>query len=115
MLLDLYEAFETVKHHRLRSRMYAGAFVGGGKVTEMQDICSMPLGDVLTRFELHWDDNDPEEAWCREFTDHIFGIMQSYKDPSVPRPYRGDIWLEEQGHDPKLEAILEQYNTLSLA
>ena len=109
MLLDLYAAFESAQAHPLRDRMYTLAILGGGRMTELQDSCSMPLGEALARFELHWDDPESEEVWSREFTDRVHSILLSKRDPGPERPYRGDIWQHEQAYDPRLEAIRKAY------
>ncbi|MBO0878846.1 MAG: FAD-binding oxidoreductase [Mycobacterium sp.] len=110
MLLDLYSAFESVQAHPSRDRMYALVILGGGKMTELQDSCSMPLGDALARFEMHWDDPETQEAFGRDFTDRVDTILASRRDSGPERPYRGDIWLPEQAHDPRLEAIRRAYD-----
>jgi FAD/FMN-containing dehydrogenase len=110
MILDLYAAFETAQEHPLRERMYALVILGGGRMTELQDTCSMPLGEALARFELHWDDAATDEAWSRNFTEMIRLILLSKQDARPPRPYRGDIWLPEQAYDPRLEAIATEYD-----
>ncbi|MFG1951967.1 FAD-binding oxidoreductase [Micromonospora sp. NPDC048830] len=111
MLLELYAAFESAQAHPLRERMYTLVILGGGRMTDLQDSCSMPLGEALARFELHWDDPETEEAWSRDFTDKVHSILLSKQDPGPERPYRGDIWLPEQADDPRLEAIRKAYDT----
>jgi FAD/FMN-containing dehydrogenase len=110
MLLELYAAFESAQAHPLRERMYTLVILGGGRMTDLQDSCSMPLGEALARFELHWDDPETDEAWSRDFTDKVHRILLSKQDPGPERPYRGDIWLPEQAHDPRLEAIRKTYD-----
>lgn len=110
MLLDLYAAFESAQTNPLRERMYALVILGGGRMTELQKSCSMPLGEALARFELHWDDPETEEAWSRVFTDKVHSILLSRQDPKPGRPYRGDIWLPEHARDSRLEAICEAYD-----
>jgi hypothetical protein len=109
MLLDLYAVFESAQEHPLRERMYSLLILGGGRITDLQESCAMPLGQALARFELHWDDPETEEKWCRELTDEVYSILQSKQDPLPGRPYRGDIWLPDQGDDPRLEAIHRTY------
>lgn len=77
---------------------------------ELQHKCSMPLGQALARFELHWDDAERDEQWCRRFTNEIGNIIQSKADATPGRPYRGDVWLSEQTEDARLDAILLQYD-----
>jgi hypothetical protein len=110
MLLELYAAFESAQAHPLRDRMYSLVILGGGRMMELQDSCSMPLGQALARFELHWDDPETDEAWTRGFTDKVYSILLSRQDPGPGRPYRGDIWLPEQAYDPCLEAISKAYD-----
>ena len=110
MLLDLYAAFQSAQTHWARDRMYALVILGGGRISELQHECSMPLGQALARFELHWDDPEREEEWCRSFTDDISNIIQSKADEGPGRPYRGDVWLTEQTRDPRLDAILKGYD-----
>jgi hypothetical protein len=114
ILLELYEAFHSVRAEPARERMYALVVQGGGRMTELQHQCSMPLGQALARFEMHWDDPADEQR-SRTFTDRISGIMQSRLDRGPSRPYRGDIWQEEQGRDATLEAVLECYDRRSAA
>lgn len=109
MFLDLYEAFQTVQSPSARQKMYALVVQGGGAITELQDQCSMPLGQALARFEMHWDLKD-EEEYARMFTDQIACLMELRKDQGPSRPYRGDIWLAEQGRDPVLDEIRHEYN-----
>jgi hypothetical protein len=110
MLLDLYAAFQSAQAHWARDRMYALVILGGGRITELQHECSMPLGQALARFELHWDDAEKEEQWCRSFTGTISSIIQSRADEVPDRPYRGDAWLLEQTRDARLDAILSDYD-----
>jgi hypothetical protein len=110
MLVDLYDAFADVQDHPARRRMYSLVILGGGRMTELQNICAMPLGKALSRFELHWDDPETEETWSRAFTDRIYTILQTKRDPRTDRPYRGDIWLPEQAHDSRLEQIRKAYD-----
>ena len=112
MLLELYKAFQSVRIHSARERMYVLVVQGGGRMTELQSQCSMPLGQALARFEMHWD-NPEEERWSRKFTDRISAILESKRDRNVSRPYRGDIWLEEQGRDPVLDTIGKYYDCRS--
>lgn len=109
MLLDLYAAFQSAQAHPLRTRMYALVILGGGRMTELKEVCSMPLGEALGRFELHWDDPATEETWSRDFTAKVHSILMSKQDPGPGRPYRGDIWLPEQAHDERLETIRKVY------
>ncbi|KAI2622462.1 hypothetical protein GGR54DRAFT_598606 [Hypoxylon sp. NC1633] len=110
MLTKLYAAFESAQMEPSRKRMYALVIQGGGRMSELQDRCSMPLGKALARFELHWDNPEKEERWCRRFTDNISGIIQTRADKGPGRPYRGDIWLQEQAGDEKLDAIHQEYD-----
>ncbi|KAF2827315.1 FAD linked oxidase [Ophiobolus disseminans] len=109
MLFDLFKAFQSFREDPSRDRMYVLVVQGGGRMTELQHQCSMPLGEVLARFEMHWDLPEHEKP-SRRFTDRISSILQSKKDQGVDRPYRGDIWLEEQGRDVVLDAIREDYD-----
>ena len=109
MFLELYDAFRSVRDDPARERMYALVIQGGGRMTELQDQCSMPVGQALARFEVHWDDR-ADERWCRRLTDSIDRIIKSKVDHGPSRPYRGDIWLEEQGKDTVLENILKDYD-----
>lgn len=70
----------------------------------------MPLGKVLIRFESHWDNEEEHGPWCRELTTKISHIIHTKADLSVKRPFRGDIWLREQGVDAELDSILETYD-----
>ncbi|KAH8846612.1 hypothetical protein MCOR27_003820 [Pyricularia oryzae] len=109
-LLRMYDLFHSVRHSPARSRMYALVIQGGGAMTDMQASCSMPLGSALARFELHWDDPEEDERWSRRFTDKVLGVMGSVADPSVSRPYRGDIWLASQARDAELDRIFKLYD-----
>lgn len=82
-------------------------------MTELQQQCAIPLGEALARFELHWDDPKKDEGWCRDFTDGIARIIRSSQDTKPGRPFRGDIWLYEQGGDPELDVIRRQYDRRS--
>ncbi|KAH6972694.1 hypothetical protein EDB80DRAFT_758054 [Ilyonectria destructans] len=110
MLLDIYKAFQYAQAKPARERMYALVIQGGGRISELQHKCSMPLGQALARFELHWDDLLKEEQWCRRFTDNISDIIQSKADAAPDRPYRGDAWLDEQTEDARLDTILKEYD-----
>ena len=110
MLLKLYDAFLAVQTEPARERMYALLIQGGGRMSELQHDCSMPLGQALARFELHWDDPEKEENRCLQITDEISGIIRSEEDGGPGRPYRGDIWLEEQAVDKKLDEVLQKYD-----
>lgn len=109
ILLNLYKAFRTVQNHPSRERMYALIVQGGGRMTELQHRCAMPLGQVLARYELHWDD-PKDEKWSKAFTQRIYAEMEPKIDSTPGRPYRGDIWLEDQGWDVNLELIWRAYN-----
>lgn len=89
--------------------MYALVIQGGGRISELQKGCSMPLDQALARFELHWDDRK-EETWCRHFTDRISDTIRSKEDSEPGRPYRGYIWLEEQASDENLDQIFLDYD-----
>ena len=78
-------------------------------MTALQHRCAMPLGQVLARFELHWDDPN-DEHWSKAFTQRIHAELEPRIDPAPERPYRGDIWLEEQGWDEGLRLINKAYN-----
>ena len=110
MLHALYEAFESAQSLPARQRMYALVTLGGGRMLDLQDGCSMPLGQGLARFELHWDDPEKEERWSRQFTARISSIIRSHEDASPGQPYRGDIWLPEQAENRELEARLLKFS-----
>ena len=96
LILDMYEAFETAVNHHLRSRMYALVVAGGGKITENQSICSMPLGEAVARFEIHWDEPDFEDdIWISSFSDRMYALLRTKENQKARRPPRGDIWLAE--------------------
>ena len=109
-LAALYQAFDTKKDAANRARMYCLVVQGGGRMTELQDRCSMPLGKALARFEYHWDDAELERKDCRDFTARIESILQTMKDPGPNRSYRGDIWLKEQASDDILDRIMHKYD-----
>lgn len=109
MMVDLYEAFEAVQDLPVRNRMDVLAVLGGGRITQWQDRCAMPLGQALSRFEMHWDKPE-EEEWAHEFTDRISAILLRHEDPAPGRTYRGDIWRPEQAQDPALDRIREDYD-----
>ncbi|KAI9041050.1 FAD-binding oxidoreductase [Aspergillus affinis] len=111
MLLDLWKQFDSAKEHKFRSRMYALVIVGGGAITECQDSCSMPLGQALARFEVHWDEHG-DKHFCDGFTNQVSNIIESYEDKGPGRPYRGDIWREDQAYhkDDPLKKIREAYS-----
>ncbi|KAF9729790.1 6-hydroxy-d-nicotine oxidase [Paraphaeosphaeria minitans] len=109
LLLNLYGTFQSVQDHPARERMYALVIQGGGRMTELQHQCSMPLGQALARFELHWDDPE-DEQWSRQFTVQISAAMERTIDRVPGRPYRGDIWLKEQGNDDDLDVICKAYD-----
>lgn len=109
VFLDLYYAFASAGKHPARQRMYALVIQGGGRISELQKGCSMPLDQALARFELHWDDRK-EETWCRHFTDRISDTIRSKEDSEPGRPYRGYIWLEEQASDENLDQIFLDYD-----
>jgi hypothetical protein len=111
MFLELYDAFRTVPEPS-RGRVYALVVQGGGQMTELQHQCSMPLGQSLARFEVHWDDHKDEE-WSRAFAQIVSGIMKTKMDEGPSRPYRGDIWLKQQGRDRVLDNIFRTYNRRS--
>lgn len=90
--------------------MYALVTQGGGRMLELQHECAMPLGEALARFELHWDDPDKDETWCRTLTDSVARIIRSSEDVRPGRPYRGDVWLDGPGRDPEMDAVLRKYN-----
>ncbi|PWI65469.1 hypothetical protein PCL_07070 [Purpureocillium lilacinum] len=111
MLLGMYTAFQSAQNYPGRHRLYALVILGGGRMLEAQEQCSMPLGQVLARAETHWDQpGGEEEAWCRDFTELLSDIIRSEEDPHPGRPYRGDIWKHEQARDLKLDAIFHAYD-----
>ncbi|KAH0598241.1 hypothetical protein MHUMG1_03536 [Metarhizium humberi] len=110
VLPKLYDAFESAKGHPVHNRMYALVILGAGAMSELPERCSMPLGNVLIRFESHWDNEEEHGPWCRELTSKISDIIQTKADLNVKRPFRGDIWLREQGVDAELNGILETYD-----
>jgi hypothetical protein len=112
LFLETYKAFYSVREKPARERMYALLIQGGGRMTELQHQCSLPLGQALARFEMHWDD-PVDEQWSREFTDESSRIMELKLDSGPSRPYRGDIWLEEQGRNAALDAVLDHYDRRS--
>ncbi|KAL8396427.1 hypothetical protein RB594_004646 [Gaeumannomyces avenae] len=110
-LLALYDRFASAQDSPARARMYALVIQGGGRMSELQADCSMPLGRALARFELHWDEpGGEEERWARGFTDGVLDVMREHEDRDVPRPYRGDIWLAEQAGDEELDRIARLYD-----
>ncbi|KAL8366509.1 hypothetical protein RB595_005007 [Gaeumannomyces hyphopodioides] len=110
-LLALYDRFVAAQDTPARGRMYALVIQGGGRMSELQRDCSMPLGRALARFELHWDEaGGEEERWARAFTDGVLAVMREHEDRDVPRPYRGDIWLPEQAGDEELDHIARLYD-----
>jgi hypothetical protein len=82
-------------------------------MTELQHQCSMPLGQALACFEMHWDDPVDEQG-SREFTDRISRMIETKLDSGPSRPYRGDIWLEQQGRHAALDAIIDRYDRRSV-
>lgn len=60
-LLDLWDFFSTIEGYELRKRSYGAVIIGGGAIIEQQAESSMPLGEVIVRFETHWDNDDPAE------------------------------------------------------
>ena len=85
--------------------MYTLVVRGASKMTELQHVCSMPLGQALPRFEMHW--NKPEEElYARAFTERFEDIIKRGEDPGPGRPYRGDIWRGKQGSDTTLDTTL---------
>lgn len=111
MLLGMYTAFQSAQSFPGRHRLYALVILGGGRMLETQDQCSMPLGQVLARAETHWDHaGGEEEAWCRDFTELLSDIIRSEEDTTPGRPYRGDIWKDEQARDNGLDAIAQKYS-----
>lgn len=108
MFPELFAAFESARDHPCRERMSALVILGEGRMQELP--CAMPLGGALARFEQHWDSSD-EEQQCRDITEKVFDIFKTKGDPAVDRPYRGDIWLPEQGEDMALNKIYARYAT----
>ncbi|WP_430408471.1 FAD-binding oxidoreductase [Kordia sp.] len=113
MFIALLKACEKIKEHPLRWKMYILTSVGGANIKEKTS--SMRLGEVLTRYELHWDDesNEEDKKWAKKFTDEIYTIMLSKEDKSPGRVYRGDIWLHEQAFDEDLEKVKKKYACVS--
>ncbi|KAJ6436715.1 methyl transferase [Purpureocillium lavendulum] len=111
MLLGMYTAFQSAQTYHERHRLYGLVILGGGRMLEAQDQCSMPLGQVLARAETHWDQPGGEdESWCRDFTELLSDIIRSEEDTKPGRPYRGDIWKAEQAKDIGLDAIAQKYD-----
>lgn len=109
ILLSLCALFHSARTHTHRERMYALVIQGGGQITAKQNRCSMPLGQALARFELHWDEQRDEE-WCRAFTRKVEDVLEENRDEGVERPYRGDIWKEEQAWDGGLEGVKRKWD-----
>lgn len=108
LLLRLHDIFEDVANHPSRSRIYALVTTGGGRMRELP--CAMPIGEALARFEAHWDEPGPDEAWSRALTERVYESILQSRDPEPGRPYRGDIWLSAQGDDPRLDAIRAKHD-----
>jgi len=108
MLLDLLQAF-CRSPLSVRGQIYAIVTLGGGRMLELQHGCSMPLCLELARFEVHWDDPEEEER-CVQLTNDVANLILTKKDAGPERPYRGDIWLEEQAQDSLLDEILALYD-----
>jgi hypothetical protein len=108
MLLELYTEFQAIPE-QARGRVYALIVQGGGRMSELQHRCSMPLGQALGRFEVHWDD-PTDQRWSEDCVKSVSAIIESKLDPGPGRPYRGDIWQEEQGQDDALDGIRQMYN-----
>lgn len=115
LLNDMYHAFDSIREHPLRDRMYALVIIGGGRIQELASTCSMPLGEALARFEVHWDKPGADAEWSEAFVGKIAAIFASRRDPIPGRPYRGDIWLQEQASDEHLAAVLRRYDRRFLA
>lgn len=109
MLQGVFDALQAARDGPTCGHIYAIAIVGGGRMTELQDGCSMPLGNALLRVEAHGKSRE-ERSWCEEFTQRVSNIIQTAEDPSPGRPYRGDIWLPEQASDSTLDEIHDRYN-----
>lgn len=115
VLLNLYKAFQSVQDRPARERMYALVIQGGGRIKELEHQCAMPLGQVLARYELHWDD-PKDEQWSKAFTNRITMEIEPKIDQTPGRPYRGDIWSERQGcyenlgRYEKLEVVNKTYD-----
>lgn len=110
MIQKLYDAFEQVRDHPARERMFAIIILGGGRMNELQEQCSMILGKALARFETHWDDDAKDREWNEGFTNEIGKILRSEEDSGPGRPYRGDIWMEGQDRDAELDSIFKKYD-----
>lgn len=113
MLVDLYEHFKSAQGHPCRDRLYTLVILGGGRMLELQQNCSMRLGKVLARFEGHWDDSHKNEPWIRDFADRLSQIILKNEDKQSQTPYRGDIWKPEQAKDDDLDVILRAYDQRS--
>ncbi len=113
LLNEMYQAFDSIREHPLRDRMYALVIIGGGRIKELAATCSMPLGEALARFEVHWDQPGADAEWSEAFVRKIAAIFASRRDPVPGRPYRGDIWLQEQASDEHLAAVLRRYDRRS--
>ncbi|EFY91082.1 hypothetical protein J3459_011524 [Metarhizium acridum] len=97
MLPEVYARLEAVKHSPMRERMYVFLVLGGGESLRRQRDCAMPLGRALARFELHWDhEQDADE--CRTFAGTVSDVLRSQEDAGVDRPFRGDIWRQDQAY-----------------
>jgi hypothetical protein len=110
MFLELYKAFYTIRTEPGRERKYVLVVQGGGRMTELQHQCSTSIGLVLGRAESHGDAPMHED----DFTDNISDIMKPWMDSGPSRPFRGDIWLKEQGQYAELDNILKIYDRRSI-
>jgi hypothetical protein len=103
ILANLYEKFESIQSHKANQRMYALVILGGGGMKYSQQTWSMPVGQALARFAIHWDDPEEVEAgWYEYLTQNILAIFQERADQEVYKPCRGDVWLRKQEEDEKL-------------
>lgn len=109
MLRGLYDALQATHDRPACGHIYAIAIVGGGRITELQEKCSMPLGNTLIRVEAHGQTLE-DRIWCQVITQKISNIIKTAEDRAPGRPYRGDIWLPEQASDRKLDGIHTSYD-----
>lgn len=109
LLQDLFDAFHEASDRRHRSRMHAELVIGGGRALELAETGALPIGEVLARVEIHWDDADPDEAWCETFAERVRGLVTGYEDRRLEHPERGDAWLPSPEDDVWLGTIAARY------